>query len=84
MAIRPFATDRRNPDPRRPGAQLHSWGFPGDPAHLVGWDLLEAKFRDCVSFANRPLIPGGVERMIELAHDLDHLEDTSEILNLLG
>jgi 2-methylcitrate dehydratase PrpD len=59
-------------------------GVPGDPAHPVGWDLLEAKFRDCVSFANRPLIPGAVERMIELAHDLDRLEDTSEILNLLG
>jgi hypothetical protein len=51
---------------------------PGDPTHPVGWDLLEAKFRDCVSFAS------GIERMIELAHDLDRLEDTTEILNLLG
>ena len=59
-------------------------GVPGDPAHPVGWDLLEAKFRDCVSFADRPLIPGGVERVIELTHDLDRLEDTTEILNLLG
>ena len=25
-------------------------GVPGDPAHPVGWDLLEAKFRDCISF----------------------------------
>jgi 2-methylcitrate dehydratase PrpD len=59
-------------------------GVPGDPTHPVGWDLLEAKFRDYVSFANRPLIPGGAERMIELAHDLHRLDDTTEILNLLG
>lgn len=57
-------------------------GVPGDPAHPVGWDLLEAKFRDCVSFAHRPLIPGGVERMIELVHDLDRLNDAAEILDL--
>jgi len=57
---------------------------PGDPAHPVGWDLLETKFRDCVSFAHRPLIPGGVERMIELVHDLDCLDDVSEILRLFG
>ena len=59
-------------------------GVPGDPAHPVSWDLLEAKFRDCVSFANRPLIPGGAERMIELVHDLDRLEDATDILSLLG
>ena len=50
----------------------------------MSWDLLEAKFRDCVSFANRPLIPGGAERMIELVHDLDRLEDATDILSLLG
>ena len=59
-------------------------GVPGDPKHPVRWDLLEAKFRDCVSFAHRPLLPGGVERVIELVHDLDRLEDPTEILNPLG
>jgi 2-methylcitrate dehydratase PrpD len=59
-------------------------GVPGDPAHPVGWELLEAKFRDCVSFAYRPLIPGGAERMIELIHDLDHLDDATEVLNFFG
>ena len=59
-------------------------GVPGDPMHPVKWDQLEAKFRDCVSFAHRPLVPGGVERMIELVHDLDRLENATEILNLLG
>jgi hypothetical protein len=52
--------------------------------HPVKWDQLEAKFRDCVSFARRPAVRSGVERIIELVHDLDRLEDATEILNLLG
>src|SRR5690348_1863784 len=59
-------------------------GVPGDPAHPVGWDVLEAKFRDCVSFAHRPLIRGGVERMIEMVRHLDNLDDASEVLRLFG
>lgn len=55
-------------------------GVPGDPAHPVGWDLLEAKFRDCVSFARRPAVRSGVERVIEMAHNLDCLDDASELL----
>src|SRR4029077_2101849 len=57
---------------------------PGDPASPVGWDLLEAKFRDCVSFAHRPLIQGEAERMIELVHQLDCLEDATEIIHLFS
>jgi 2-methylcitrate dehydratase PrpD len=59
-------------------------GVPGDPAHPVGWDLLEAKFQDCISFAHRPLIPGGVERIIELVHNLDRLDDVTGIVDLFG
>jgi 2-methylcitrate dehydratase PrpD len=59
-------------------------GVPGDPAHPVGWDLLEAKFRDCVSFARRPLLQGGAERMIELVRNLDCLDDVTEIIHLFG
>src|SRR5256885_4362721 len=59
-------------------------GVPGDPAHPVGWDLLEAKFRDCISFAHRPLIPSGVERIIELVHNLDRLDDVTGIVDLFG
>jgi 2-methylcitrate dehydratase PrpD len=59
-------------------------GVPGDPAHPVDWDLLEAKFRDCVSFSARPLAPGAAERVIELVHDLDRLEDVTEILSAIG
>jgi hypothetical protein len=50
----------------------------------VRWDLLEAKFRDCVSFARRPLIQGGAERMIELVQNLDCLDDVTEIINLFS
>src|SRR5690242_259545 len=59
-------------------------GVPGDPAHPVGWDLLEAKFQDCISFAHRPLIPGGVERIIELVHNLDRFDDVTGIVDLFG
>jgi 2-methylcitrate dehydratase PrpD len=59
-------------------------GVPGDPAHPVGWDVLEAKFRDCVSFARRPTIQGNVERLIEMVHRLDGLSDISEMFHLLG
>lgn len=59
-------------------------GVPGDPAHPVGWDLLEAKFRDCVSFACRPLIQGSADRIIELVHNLDCLDDVTEIIRLFG
>jgi len=59
-------------------------GVPGDPAHPVGWDLLEAKFRDCVSFARRPPGESGIERVIEMVHNLDSLDDASEIPRLFG
>jgi 2-methylcitrate dehydratase PrpD len=59
-------------------------GVPGDPAHPVGWDVLEAKFRDCVSFAHRPLSRAGVERLIEMVRHLDNLDDASEVLRLFG
>ena len=57
-------------------------GVPGDPAHPVQWDLLETKFRDCISFAHRSLIARGAEQLIDLVHDLDRLDDASEILRL--
>src|SRR5690606_36502789 len=39
--------------------------IPGDPDDPVDWDLLEAKFRDCVSFAARPVAPAKIERSID-------------------
>jgi 2-methylcitrate dehydratase PrpD len=58
-------------------------GVPGDPAHPVGWDALEAKFRDCVSFSARPLDPAAADRVIEMVRDLDRLTDATEIIRHL-
>ena len=59
-------------------------GVPGDPTHPVAWDLLEAKFRDCISFSRRPLVQGGADRIIELVQNLDCLDDVTEIIHLFG
>jgi 2-methylcitrate dehydratase PrpD len=58
-------------------------GVPGDPQHPVNWDLLAAKFRDCVSFAAVPLAAAAVERAMQLIADLEHLPDVTEVVRLL-
>jgi 2-methylcitrate dehydratase PrpD len=59
-------------------------GVPGDPRHPVGADLLEAKFRDCVSFSARPVADADVERAIELVRHLDELDDVAAVVRLLA
>jgi 2-methylcitrate dehydratase PrpD len=58
-------------------------GVPGDPNHPVSDELLEAKFRDCVSFSARPIPARNVERAIGLIRDLENLGDVTEIIRLL-
>jgi 2-methylcitrate dehydratase PrpD len=58
-------------------------GVPGDPRHPVGSVLLEAKFRDCVSFSARKVPAENVERAIAAIRDLEHLDDVTEIIRLL-
>jgi len=58
-------------------------GVPGDPDDPVSDELLEAKFRDCMSFSARPVSAANVEKAIELIRDLEHLEDVTEIIRLL-
>jgi 2-methylcitrate dehydratase PrpD len=58
-------------------------GVPGDPKNPVDRALLERKFRDCVSFAARPLAAAGVERALDLIADLENLADVTEIVRLL-
>lgn len=58
-------------------------GVPGDPRNPVGRDLLEAKFRDCVSFAAKPLAMRNVDAAIELIRDLENVTDVGEITRLL-
>ena len=57
---------------------------PGDPKNPVSQDLLEAKFRDCVSFAAKPIAPASVERAIELIRNLENAPDAAEIVRLLS
>jgi 2-methylcitrate dehydratase PrpD len=59
-------------------------GVPGDPRHPVGREVLEAKFRDCVSFCARPLPAADIERALELIADLENVRDVTEIMRLLA
>ncbi len=58
-------------------------GVPGDASHPVSDALLEAKFRDCVSFSARPIPAKNVDRAIELIHNLESMPDATEIVRLL-
>lgn len=59
-------------------------GVPGDPRNPVGRDMLEAKFRDCVSFAAKPLAARNVDAAVALIRDLENVADVSEIVRLLA
>jgi 2-methylcitrate dehydratase PrpD len=58
-------------------------GVPGDAKNPVDQELLEVKFRDCVSFSAKPISASNVNRMIELIADLENLKDVTEITKLL-
>ena len=58
-------------------------GVPGDPKNPVTREQLEAKFRDCVSFAAQPLAASEVERALGLIAELENLADVTEIVRLL-
>lgn len=58
-------------------------GVPGDPRHPVTREMLEAKFRDCVSFAAKPIAQTDVDRAIALVRDLENVSDVSEIMQCL-
>ena len=61
-----------------------STGVPGDPNNPVGWDALEAKFRDCVSFSAQPVSAAGAERTIAAVRDLENAADATAIVDLLS
>jgi 2-methylcitrate dehydratase PrpD len=58
-------------------------GVPGDPKNPVSGDLLESKFRDCVSFAAVPIAQANIDRAIDCIRDLEHVPDVVEIVRLL-
>lgn len=59
-------------------------GVPGDPSYPVGWEALEAKFRDCVAFAATPIAEDKVSQAIALVRNLEHAADAAELARLLS
>ena len=70
----------------RDGRQFEhrSTAVPGDPKNPVGWDRIEAKFRDCVSFSAKPVSQENVDKATVLIRDLDKLADVNSLVRLLG
>jgi len=58
--------------------------LPGDPKQPVQREFLEAKFRDCVSFAAQPVPGANVDRAIEMTWKLENTSDATEIVRLLA
>ena len=59
-------------------------GVPGDPNNPVYRKLLEAKFRDCVSFSAKPVPARNVDQAIQMVWNLEELADATEIIRLLA
>ena len=58
--------------------------LPGNPDNPVDQELLDAKFRDCISFAARPVAESNATRAMELIGDLENVADATEIIRLLS
>jgi hypothetical protein len=58
--------------------------MPGDPRNPVSAQLLEAKFRDCVSFSARPIKAAQADRAIDMIRNLDEVGDAAEIIRVLS
>lgn len=61
-----------------------STSVPGDPKNPVGWERLEAKFRDCVSFSAKSIDAASLDRAVGKIRDLEKLSDATEIVRLLS
>jgi 2-methylcitrate dehydratase PrpD len=59
-------------------------GVPGDPRHPASQEQLEAKFRDCVAFAAKPIQADAVERFIAAIRDLDRADDVGAVMQLVS
>jgi 2-methylcitrate dehydratase PrpD len=57
---------------------------PGGPNQRVGWDVVESKFRDCVSFAAKPIAAQNIDRAIAMVRDLENQHDVTEVVRLLS
>ena len=59
-------------------------GVPGDPKNPVGWERLEAKFRECVSFSAKPVPPAKADRVAGMIRVLESLADATEVVRWLA
>ncbi|MBI4189025.1 MAG: MmgE/PrpD family protein [Betaproteobacteria bacterium] len=59
-------------------------GVPGDPQNPVDRNVLETKFRDCISFSAKPVPAHNIDRAIEMIFDLENVADATEIIRLLS
>jgi 2-methylcitrate dehydratase PrpD len=57
---------------------------PGDAKNPVSWEILEKKFRDCVSFSAKPVPAGNLDRAAEMARGLENVSNAAEIVRLLA
>ena len=57
---------------------------PGDAKNPVDWDMLETKFRDCISFSAKPVSKANADRVIAMVRDLENQKDATELLKLLS
>lgn len=59
-------------------------GIPGSVEAPMNWDDLVAKFKDCASFAARPIASTSIEKAHALAARLESEEDATGLLRLLA
>jgi hypothetical protein len=50
----------------------------------VSQKKLEEKFKDCLTFSERPIEQSDIERAIELIANLESLTDATEIVRVLS
>ena len=90
VRFQPLPPEENHPVPAieihtRDGRRLYERvkSIPGDPNNPASQDLLETKFRDCVSFSASPVSPGNADRVIEMVNNLEDVRDVGEIVRLL-
>ncbi len=60
-------------------------GFPyGNPQNPMSMEDLIGKFRDCASFAAKPLPKGNIEKVIKMVTKLEQVKDVGEVIRLLS
>lgn len=55
---------------------------PGDPGNPVSWDRLEAKFRECMSFAVKPVAADHLDQLARRLRGLEAERDVADLLRL--